>query len=898
MGIDLNEIAKKWQKKWGEEEIFKVNEDSKKEKYYVLEMFPYPSGKLHMGHARNYSIGDCIARFKRMHGYNVLYPMGFDAFGLPAENAAIDHNADPKEWTYKRMDDMVRQLKELGYSYDWDRRIATCIPEYYKWNQLIFLKMLKKGLAYKKKSSVNWCEKCHTVLANEQVVNGKCWRHGDEDVIEKNLDQWFFKITAYADELLADLDKLKEWPERVKTMQKNWIGKSQGIEIFFKVKDSDKVISTFTTRPDTVFGITYLVFAPEHPMVMELVKGTEYELEVKNFIKEVSKKTEIERTAEGKEKNGLFIGKYFINPVNNEVCPIFVADYALAHYGTGAVMAVPTHDQRDFEFAEKYGLQKKVVISPKGKELNSQDMAEAFTDDGVLVNSGEFNGLPNKEAILKISKWLEKNKWGKRTINYKLRDWLISRQRFWGTPIPIIYCDKCGSVPVPEKDLPVELPDPKLADFSTGGNPLETVKDFVNAKCPKCGGLAKRDTDTMDTFVDSSWYFLRYTSPKSTSAPFDKKAVDYWAPVNQYIGGIEHAILHLLYARFFTKVLRDEGFVSIDEPFERLLTQGMVLKEGVKMSKSLGNTVDPSEVMGDFGPDTIRLFILFASHPESEMDWTDKGVEASHKFLQKVNLLFETKSKDAEVSKIKKNLSIEERLMLSKTHSAIKKVSEQIAEYKFNFAISSIMELVNFVNKSENIDKSVLGFTLEAIAKMLVPFTPHLAEELFALLGGKGFVSLASWPEFNEKLIDSDAEATEKMIQLIKEDVCHIQQLAKISVPKKVTICVTPNWKWVVMEKIVSFEKKPAFGSAMKIAMGVPEAKNHSKEVQGFIKILLQKFHDLKSISKVNEFKLLSDSKDILSKTLGCETIILDANKAKDPKAQKAFPLKPAIIIE
>ncbi|MFH1390887.1 MAG: leucine--tRNA ligase [Candidatus Diapherotrites archaeon] len=897
MPVDLNKIAKKWQKAWEKEGIFASEDDSKKKKYYVLEMFPYPSGNLHMGHARNYSIGDAIARFMRMNNYNVLYPMGFDAFGLPAENAAIDHKADPKEWTFQRMEDMVGQLKELGYSYDWDRRIATCVPEYYKWNQWIFLKMLEKGLAYKKKSPVNWCEKCNTVLANEQVVNGKCWRHEDTEVVEKDLEQWFFKITDYADELLNDLETLDEWPERVKTMQKNWIGKSEGVDIHFTLEGTDEILPTYTTRCDTVFSVTFLAIAPEHPMIPELVKGTGLEEQVQEFIKETKKQSLIDRQNEEKEKQGVFTGKYAINPVNNEKVPIFVSNFALM-YGSGIVMC-DAHDKRDFRFARKYDLPLKFVISKDGKPISPDDYQDAFTDDGILFDSGEFSGMKNKEALPKMAKWLKKKKFGKITTNYKLRDWLISRQRFWGTPIPIVYCDKCGMVPVPEKDLPVKLPDSKEADFTTGGNPLETVKHFVDVKCPKCKGNARRETDTMDTFVDSSWYFIRFTSPKEATLPFNKKAAHYWMPVDQYIGGVEHAILHLLYARFFTKVLRDESLISAGEPFKRLLTQGMVLKDGAKMSKSLGNTVDPSEIMQKFGPDTIRVFILFASAPESEMDWTNKGVESTHKFLQKIYSVFEVNAKNISNEKPGKNLSISDRLVLSKTHSTIKKVSQLIQDYKFNYAIGSIMELVNFIGKQEKIDSNVLGFSLNSISKLLVPFAPHLAEELYELIGGKELVSAEPWPEFDEKRIDEEAEVTEKMIQGIKADVNTIKTLAKIERPKKVTVFVASSWKWSVLEKIISNKDKPEFSDAMKLALSIPEAKKHAKEVQTFLKPVLQKFHDLKSLNKVDEFKLLSGSVDLLSKELGVEAIVVSADKVDNKeKANKAFPMKPALLVE
>ncbi|PIN85335.1 MAG: leucine--tRNA ligase [Candidatus Diapherotrites archaeon CG11_big_fil_rev_8_21_14_0_20_37_9] len=897
MSVDLNEVAKKWQQKWEKEGIFHTAENSSKKKYYVLEMFPYPSGKLHMGHARNYSIGDAIARYRRMQGFNVLYPMGFDAFGLPAENAAIENKADPKDWTFKRMDDMIRQLKELGYSYDWSRLVKTCVPEYYRWNQWIFLKMLEKGLVYKKKAPVNWCAACNTVLANEQVINGKCWRHKDQNVIEKNLEQWFVKITDYADELLTDLDKLEDWPERVKTMQKNWIGKSHGVNVFFKLDGTNQVLPTYTTRCDTIFSVTFIAIAPEHPLIPELVKDTGLEGQVFDFVKEVKQQSMIDRQNEEKEKVGVFTGKYAINPVNGEKVPIFVANFALM-YGSGIVMC-DAHDKRDFRFARKYDLPLKFVISSDGKPINPADYSAAFTADGILFDSGKFSGMDNREALPKMAEWLEKESMGKRTTNYKLRDWLISRQRFWGTPIPIIYCASCGTVPVPEKDLPVKLPDSKDADFGTRGNPLTTVDSFVNVKCPKCAKPAKRDTDTMDTFVDSSWYFLRYSSPADNTAPFDKKAAKYWMAVDQYIGGIEHAILHLLYARFFTKFLRDIGMVKVDEPFKRLLTQGMVLKDGTKMSKSIGNVVDPSEIMGAFGPDTIRVFILFASHPEREMDWTDKGVEASHKFLQRIHLLFESRVKEASFGKPTVK-SFMDKLVLSKTHSTIKSVTSDIESYRFNFAIGKVMGLVSTIQGYEKPDKNVLGFSLETVALLLAPFAPHLCEELWLLLGKKGMVSVAKWPDFDESKIDAGILASEELVELIKADVVQIKKLANIESPKKVTIFVSPEWKWDVLDLLLEKldSEKPDFGSAMKLASAEPSARAFAKEIPGFVKAVLQKFHDLKSISRVDEFSALSGFKDFLAKEFNSTVEIAKADSSNSEKAKKAFPLKPAILVE
>ena len=616
-------IEKKWQKIWDETNAYQIKNDPSKPKYYVLEMFPYPSGNLHMGHVRNYSIGDVIARYKTMNGFNVLHPMGFDAFGMPAENAAIKHGVRPSDWTEDNMANMTRQQKEMGLSYDWDRKVATCHEDYYKWTQWLFELFYKKGLAYKKKASANWCETCHTVLANEQVIDGKCWRC-DSTVVKKDLEQWFLKITDYADVLLKDLDKLKGWPNRVKIMQDNWIGRSEGAQFSFDVPEYNEKISVYTTRPDTVFGVSYVVLAAEHPLVKKFIKGKENEQEILKFIEEVHNMNEIERTSSESEKKGMFTGVYAINPFNGEKVPVWVTNYVLYEYGTGAVMGVPTHDERDFMFAKKYNLPMKIVIQNKDNSLTLETMENAYVDDGVLVNSGQFTGMNNRKAITAMIDWLEENKLGERHVNYRLRDWLISRQRYWGAPIPVIYCPHCGEVLVPEEDLPVKLP--KDVKFETGAtSPLAQSEEFVNCTCPKCGGPARRETDTMDTFICSSWYYMRYADPHNDKMPFSKEAVDYWLPVDQYIGGIEHAILHLLYSRFFTKVLKDAGLVNFDEPFTNLLTQGMVIKDGSKMSKSKGNVVSPEEIIKKYGADTARVFILFAAPPERDLEWSDQG---------------------------------------------------------------------------------------------------------------------------------------------------------------------------------------------------------------------------------------------------------------------------------
>ena len=901
MDFDLNAVAKKWQKKWAAKKAFAAKPSKSKKKYYVLEMFPYPSGKLHMGHVRNYSIGDSIARFRRMQGYNVLYPTGFDSFGLPAENAAIENKADPKEWTLKRIADMEGQMKELGFSYDWEREVITCLPEYYRWNQWFFLKMLGKGLAYKKAAKVNWCDSCHTVLANEQVIDGKCWRHRGTEVYQKDLEQWFLKITEYADELLNDLDKLRGWPERVRTMQKNWIGKSAGVDIFFRLKDSKMVLPAYTTRCDTIFSVTFLAIAPENPLVLELVKGTDYEAGANAFIADVAKQTIIDRENEDKEKEGFFIGKYAINPVNGGEIPVFISNFALM-YGTGIVMC-DAHDKRDFRFARKYNLPLKFVISPDGKPLDAGAAEGAFTDDGVLFNSGKFSGMNNREALHKMAEWIETSGFGERKTNYRLRDWLISRQRFWGTPIPIIYCSDCGAVPVPDKDLPVRLPDPKRANFGGTGNPLATVKSFVEAKCPKCKKPARRETDTMDTFVDSSWYFLRYCSPAEKNAPFAKKEAMYWSPVNQYIGGIEHAILHLLYSRFFCKALRDMKLVDFDEPFERLLSQGMVLKDGAKMSKSIGNVVEPSGIVSKYGPDTVRLFMMGASLPESEMDWSEKGVESWHRFLLRALALFDGAGKGAGNAqkakpRIPKKKTMAERIVLAKTNSAIRRVTDDIESYRFNYAISAIAELVNSLYKYQGIDSGVKAHALHAVAKMMAPFAPHAAEEAWSMLGQKQMVSMEKWPSPDGKLVDAEAGAVEGMIEGLKADVQQIRQLAKIDSPKKITVFTAPAWKWGALESLTSSDSVPDFSAAMKTVMADAEARKHGAEVQGFVKAVVQKFHALKGLARIDEFALLSGAKGLLEAELGCSVEVLDAGKSSSEKAKKAFPGKPAILVE
>lgn len=764
------EIEPKWQKKWLEEKAYKTEESSDKPKYYALAMFPYPSGDLHMGHVRNYSIADVIARFKRMQGFNVLHPIGWDSFGLPAENAAIKHQTPPADWTWKNIANMQRQLKGMGLSYDWDREVATCHPGYYKWTQWMFLEFYKHGLVYKKKAAVNWCPSCTTVLANEQVVDGACERC-DTPVTKKNLEQWFFKITDYAETLLRDLDDLPGWPEKVKTMQRNWIGRSEGVEVQFALEGRSEKFSVYTTRVDTLFGVSYVVLAPEHPLVLELVKGTKYEADVLAFINKMNGLNEIARTSTEAEKEGLFIGAYCLNPLSGEKLPIWIANYVLVEYGTGAVMGVPAHDERDFEFATKYQLPIKTVIVPNDSEPGEKDnpLKAAYTDDGILVNSGSFDGLSSDEGWDKIADEVERRGVGQRKVNFRLRDWLISRQRYWGAPIPMVYCEACGTVPVPEEQLPVMLPEDVV--FKTGENPLATSKSFIETTCPKCGGPAHRETDTMDTFACSSWYFLRYTDPRNTEAPFTKDAVDQWMNVDQYVGGVEHAILHLLYARFFTKGLRDFGYLKANEPFQNLLTQGMVCMDGSKMSKSKGNIVSPEAIIGKYGADTARLFILFAAPPERDLEWSDQGVEGCYRFLNRIwrlvaqyeSIIKETRkvpSSKADLEKEWANLDSAGKEMRRQTHLAIQRVTVDVGtRYNFNTAISTIMEWVNalYLYKEQPTANALVGReAIEGILLLLAPFAPHITEELWQGIGHTNSIHEQPWPEADEKALVQD----------------------------------------------------------------------------------------------------------------------------------------------
>ncbi|MFZ5631617.1 MAG: leucine--tRNA ligase [Bacillota bacterium] len=756
------EVEGKWQSRWAEEDIYRVPDDGDRPKYYCLEMFPYPSGKLHMGHVRNYSIGDVYARFLTMNGYNVLHPMGWDAFGLPAENAAIKHGIHPAVWTYDNINTMRSQLKQLGISYDWSREIATCHPGYYRWTQWLFLQLYKHGLAYKKKAAVNWCPSCATVLANEQVKEGICERC-KTGVEKRELDQWFFKITAYADRLLEDLELLKGWPEKVRIMQENWIGRSEGAEIDFQIEGAGDKITVFTTRPDTIFGVTYMVFAPEHPLVEKLIEGRPEAGEIREFVKKVRNLSEIDRTSTEAEKIGFFTGAYCINPLNGERVPILVANYVLLEYGTGAVMGVPAHDQRDFEFARKYNLPIRVVIQPDGPALDPDAMAGAYTGEGVMVNSGRFNGTPNREGIIAVTRYCEEKGIGRGVVNFRLRDWLISRQRYWGAPIPMIYCERCGIVPVPEEDLPVELP--VNVEFKpTGQSPLADCPEFVNVPCPQCGGQARRETDTMDTFMCSSFYYYRYTSPRNAGRVWGEHEINHWLPVDQYIGGVEHAILHLLYSRFFTKFLHDIKLVPNIEPFTNLLTQGMVLKDGAKMSKSKGNVVSPEDIVATYGADTARLFILFAAPPERDLEWSDQGVEGCYRFLNRVWRLVAPLAGQLQPGALPDNGKLVgvDREMHRLTHVTIKRVTEDVGNrFNFNTAVSAIMELVNGLYQYREVPETdrnpaVLNEAVETLLLLLAPFAPHITEELWHGIGRSGSIHLRPWPKYDGEAIAED----------------------------------------------------------------------------------------------------------------------------------------------
>ncbi|MDD5178148.1 MAG: leucine--tRNA ligase [Candidatus Nanoarchaeia archaeon] len=1003
--VNFQKIEKKWQDKWEKAKIFQVKEDSKKKKFYVLEMYPYPSSSgLHMGHALNYTIGDVYARFKRMNNYNVLYPMGYDSLGLPAENAAIKNKSHPRIFTEDAIKNFIRQQKELGLSYDWSRMVETHKPDYYKWDQWIFLKMYERGLAYKKKASVNWCGKCNTVLANEQVHDGKCWRHKDVDVEIKQLEQWFFKTTEYADELYEGIEKLKNWNDDVKAMQRNWIGKSYGTIINFKIENKNKVIlvdainafvikergifkemhqlleefsnkkiiltnandeekkkfnlnsmpyevftlkhspdktnpdyykqmlkhfclkaedviyfehneeavksarstgietfhydkdkkdlkslrkfictnlhenwPVFTTRPDTIYGVTFMVISAQHQRLNELVKGTKYEKDVNNFLKKI--KSTKQEDLDKLEKEGVFIGKYAVNPINNEKIPVYAGNFVLADYGCGMVMAVPAHDQRDFEFAKKYKIPIKIVINPNDYSLSPDKMSRAYTSDGVLVNSGEFNGTNSTDAIEEITKYLEKKNLGKKTVQYKLKDWLISRQRFWGTPIPIIYCAKCGMVPVPEKDLPVKLPDD--VKFTSNENPLLNHSSFVNVKCPKCNGKAKRETDTMDTFVNSSWYFLRYCDPKNDKKIFDSKKVSYWMPIDQYIGGREHACMHLIYFRFYTKFLRDIGLIKFDEPTYNLFNQGMLHGEdGTVMSKSAGNGVLPEEVSVKYGIDTARLFLVSMASQDKDVIWSEKGIQGTYKFTNKIVDYFD----NVEISK-KKNEKLESNL-----NKTIKEIEEHIEGFKYNLAVIKLRQLFENISKENEANKEML----EDFLKILSPFAPHITEELWEKLGNKEFISTAKWPKYDEKKIKIEFEFEDEFIERIKHDINTVIKLVGKE-PSLIKIFVSEPWKYGVYKKLIKTESRD-----MKTIINDIMVKGHEKEIpriaQSFIKN--PNNFDKVVLDQEKETKILNDNKKELEEYFKAGIEIIKADKSEEGKAKQAYPGKVAILIE
>jgi len=874
--MDQRALVPKWQARWNEKGIFKAKDKSAKPKFYNLEMFPYPSGYgLHMGHVRNYSIGDTIARYKRMQGFNVLYPMGFDAFGLPAENAAIKNKTHPKEYTEKAISSLTASLKRLGLSYDWDRTLATCYPDYYRWNQYFFVKFLEKGLAYRKKAPINWCPSCGTVLANEQVIDGKCWRC-ESKVEIRDLEQWFFNITKYADELLKDIDGLK-WPERIKAMQRNWIGKSIGTLVEFSIKGTDKKLPVFTTRPDTLMGVTFVTLAPEHPMVHEFVHGTQYEDAVRTFTNKVLLEEKFSRAAEDKEKEGLFIGKYVTHPITGKDIPIYIANFVLMDYGTGAVMAVPAHDTRDFAFAKKYNIPIVAVIKPKDKEPSLP-----YTDDGVLFNSGDFNGLPSQQAKHEITVALEKKGAGKATTNYKLRDWLVSRQRYWGTPIPIIYCPQCGTVPVPEKDLPVKLPE--NVKFTGEGNPLANTPSFVNVKCPKCSGKAKRETDTMDTFVDSSWYYLRYCSNKEKKQAFSPEKIKYWMPVDQYIGGAEHAVMHLLYARFFTKVLRDLGMLKFNEPFKALFNQGMVCKDGNKMSKSHGNVVSQEDVEQKYGIDTARLFMLFVASPGKDIEWSEDGVQGSFRFLQRLDVLF------AKPRAPKADKSVE-----SKVHSALKAVTEYLESFELNKAIIAIQDCVDFLEKKP----AMHAKALELLTLMLSPFVPHVAEELWEQLGKKQFACTQKWPKFDAKKIDAELEYQHVLYENLKSDINGVLKLTNILKPMAIKLFIADQWKNDFYKEFKQrFEKTKNPGEIIKQLMQT-ELRKHGEVITKMVPKLIADPGRIPMhiLGQKKELAAFIAVKDELAKDFGCSIEIVKAQDSQEPKAKNALPGKPAMVV-
>jgi leucyl-tRNA synthetase len=921
-------IEEKWQKKWEQDKIFEVKKDLKKKKYYVLEMYPYPSGKLHMGHLRNYTIGDCYARFKRMNDFNVLYPMGYDSFGMPAENAAIDHGINPEEWTDNNIETMKQQQKRIGLSYDWTREVFSHNPSYYKWDQWFFLKMLEKGLAYRQESYVNWCPKCDTVLANEQAQGGRCWRC-NTIVDQKFLTQWFLKIREFAEELLEGLDTV-DWPEKVKVMQRNWIGRSKGTIIKFPIVKEEKTIDIFTTRPDTLYGVTFMVFAPEHPWVGEWVKGTNYEKEFKKFYEEVMHQDKFERTDIEIEKKGMFIGKYAINPINNEEVPIFIGNFVIYEYGAGAVMAVPAHDQRDFEFAKEYDIPIRIVIQPHDYELNLDRMSRAYESDGILVNSDEFNGMENRSAINTITEKLSENKMGYATINYKLRDWGISRQRYWGCPIPIIYCEKCGMVPVPYEDLPVYLP--KDVSFTGEGNPLETSKTFNNTKCPMCDGAAKRECDTMDTFIDSSWYFFAFCDPPSVESdlPYNKDIVNYWGNVDQYIGGIEHAVMHLIYARFFTKVTRDLGLHNFNEPFQSLLTQGMINKihpycancnaflmeadletmkckkcgntnlneKSVKMSKSYGNTVDPGEIISKYGADAARFFILFGASPSSGLEWSDEGVDYAYKFIKNTFTLLTDPPKN-----VRKNLTIRDTLVKYYLNKTIKDFTDNMQDLAIRNAVNNLIQFTSELGKykAEGIKEEIFEECRENLIILLHPIAPHMTEEIWEITGKKGYLSLNPWSDYDKDLLTQESDYKWKLMNNILDDINNIKLVMKKEKLGSISIIIADEWKLKFYETLMLLlEETKNQGEIMNKLMQENDFKKNSKQIGKIVSRILKnigKFPKF-SLSTKAEYEFFDEIKPIIEIKYKCNVKIIFEKDSSEQKASQALPSKPAIVIQ
>jgi leucyl-tRNA synthetase len=921
-------IEEKWQLKWEKDKIFEVKEDPKKKKYYVLEMYPYPSGKLHMGHLRNYTIGDCFARFKRMNGFNVLYPMGYDSFGMPAENAAIDHGANPEEWTNRNIETMKKQQQRIGLSYDWTREIYSHNPNYYKWDQWFFLQMLEKGLAYRQESYVNWCPKCTTVLANEQAQGGRCWRC-NSIVDQKFLTQWFLKIREYAEELLEGLNSV-EWPEKVKVMQRNWIGKSKGTIIKFPIVDGNETIDIFTTRPDTLYGVTFMVFAPEHPWIREWVNGTNYEKDFNKLYKEVMHQDKFERSDIDIEKKGMFIGKYALNPINNEKIPIFIGNFVIYEYGAGAVMAVPAHDQRDFEFAKEYEIPIRIVIQPHDYELNLVKMTRAYESDGVLVNSDEFNGIENRSAINAINEKLTKNNMGYATINYKLRDWGISRQRYWGCPIPIIYCDKCGMIPVPYEDLPVYLP--KDVSFTGDGNPLETSEIFINTKCPKCGKNAKRESDTMDTFIDSSWYFFSFCDPPSVESdvPYNKDIVNYWGNVDQYIGGIEHAVMHLIYARFFTKITRDLGLHKFNEPFQSLLTQGMInklhpycpdcnaflmeadlelmkckkcgntnlIEKSVKMSKSYGNTVNPSKIIGKYGADAARFFILFGASPSSGLEWSDESVDYAYRFIKNTFTLLIEPPKN-----VRKHLTIRDTLMKYYLNKTIKEFTDNMQILAIRNAVNNLIQFASELGKykAEGIKKEIFEECREKLVILLHPIAPHMTEEIWEIIGKKGYLSLNPWSDHNKDLLTEDSDLKWKLMNTILDDINNIKIVMGEEKLKTISLIIADEWKLKFYKALMLLlEDTKNQGEIMKNLMQDDDFKTLSKQIGKIVSRILKnigKFPKF-TLSSIEEYEFFDEIKPIIEMKYGCSVKVIFEKDSSEQKATQALPSKPAIVIE